>query len=77
MCTSCYLRVTVRIVRLSLPPKLNFNIYAKETTARVLAATIGLLSIHSEIQEEIYQQIISVVGDERDPVRLFQSFLRL
>jgi hypothetical protein len=40
-----------------------------ETTAVALAATIGFLGLHSEVQEEIYQKIIEVVGHDRDPVR--------
>ncbi|KJA21394.1 hypothetical protein HYPSUDRAFT_67739 [Hypholoma sublateritium FD-334 SS-4] len=46
-----------------------------ETTARALAATIGLLSIHHEIQDEVYQQIISVAGNQRDPV--YEDYSRL
>ena len=37
--------------------------------AYTLAATIGFLGLHSEVQEEIYQKIIKVVGYDRDPVR--------
>jgi hypothetical protein len=33
-----------------------------ETTAHVLAATIGFLSIHEDIQEEVWEQIKSVIG---------------
>lgn len=39
-----------------------------ETTAHSLSATLGFLSVYADLQEEIYQQIISVVGYERDPV---------
>ncbi|CCM05801.1 uncharacterized protein FIBRA_08035 [Fibroporia radiculosa] len=38
-----------------------------ETTAHALAATFALLAIHPEVQEDIYQQIIEVVGSDRDP----------
>lgn len=44
------------------------NVYYPETTARSLSATIGFLALYDDLQEEIYQQIISVVGQERDPV---------
>jgi hypothetical protein len=39
-----------------------------ETTAHSLAAAIGLLSIHENIQEDVFGQIQSVVGYDRDPV---------
>ena len=39
-----------------------------ETTARSIAVTIALLSIHNDLQEETYEHIISVIGYERDPV---------
>ncbi|KAF8903942.1 cytochrome P450 [Gymnopilus junonius] len=38
-----------------------------ETTAHTLAATLGFLSVNEDIQEEIYEQVISVVGHDRDP----------
>ena len=39
-----------------------------ETTAHTLAGTIGFLAVNEDLQEEIYQQIVEVVGHERDPV---------
>jgi Cytochrome P450 len=39
-----------------------------ETTAHTLAATIGFLSIHEDIQEEVQEQIETVVGYDREPV---------
>ena len=47
-----------------------------ETTAHTLAATLGFLGLHEDIQEEVYEQIISVIGLDRDPVRVVQVFLR-
>ncbi|KAG5638340.1 hypothetical protein H0H81_000583 [Sphagnurus paluster] len=38
-----------------------------ETTAHTLAATLALLALHPEIQSEILEQIVSVVGYDRDP----------
>ncbi|KAF8649606.1 hypothetical protein AX16_005697 [Volvariella volvacea WC 439] len=38
-----------------------------ETTAHTLAATLGFLALHDGIQEEVYQHILSVVGQNRDP----------
>ncbi|KAF9482311.1 cytochrome P450 [Pholiota conissans] len=38
-----------------------------ETTAHSIAATIGFLSLSDDIQEDIYRQIHSVVGLDRDP----------
>lgn len=46
-----------------------------ETTAHTLAATLGFLGLYEEIQEEVLEQIISVVGYDRDPVCL--SFIML
>lgn len=39
-----------------------------ETTAHSLAATLGFLSVYDDIQAEVLEQIISVVGRDRDPV---------
>ncbi|KAF5356947.1 hypothetical protein D9756_006377 [Leucocoprinus leucothites] len=39
-----------------------------ETTAHTLAATLGFLAYHSEIQEEVYEHILFVIGKTRDPV---------
>ncbi|KAG6901989.1 hypothetical protein C0995_005948 [Termitomyces sp. Mi166 len=39
-----------------------------ETTAHTLAATLGFLSLYQDIQEEVLEQIISVVGWDRDPM---------
>ncbi|KAF9258195.1 cytochrome P450 [Marasmius fiardii PR-910] len=38
-----------------------------ETTAHTLAATLALLSLHEAEQDEVVQQIVDVVGYERDP----------
>ncbi|KAG6850123.1 hypothetical protein H0H93_000745 [Arthromyces matolae] len=38
-----------------------------ETTAHTLAATLGFLGLHQDIQEEVVEQIVSVVGWDRDP----------
>ena len=40
-----------------------------ETTGHTLAATLGLLGLYQAEQEIVYQQIIEVVGHDRDPVR--------
>ena len=39
-----------------------------ETTATSLAATIAYLALHPDIQNELVEQIESVVGYDRDPV---------
>ncbi|KAI0262511.1 cytochrome P450 [Gloeopeniophorella convolvens] len=46
-----------------------------ETTAHTLAATLGFLGIHPEIQKEVYEQIVDIVGLERDPA--FDDFVKL
>jgi len=45
-----------------------------DTTAHTLAATLGFLALHEDIQEEVYEQITSVVGSDRDPVCVVQVF---
>jgi len=39
-----------------------------ETTAHSIAATLGFLSIDPALQQEVYDQIVEVVGLDRDPV---------
>jgi cytochrome P450 len=43
-------------------------VFALETTAHTLAATLTLLAAHQDIQQEVYEHILSVVGCDRDPV---------
>lgn len=38
-----------------------------ETTGHTLAATLGFLAVHPEEQSSIYDQIVDVVGHDRDP----------
>lgn len=38
-----------------------------ETTAHTLAATLGLLALHQDIQEDILQHILDIVGPTREP----------
>jgi len=38
-----------------------------ETTAYTLAATLGLLALNQDSQDEVYQQIEEVIGHDRDP----------
>ncbi|KAF8068982.1 cytochrome P450 [Lyophyllum atratum] len=45
-----------------------------ETTAHTLAATLGFLGLHPDIQEEVLEQIVAVVGWDRDPV--FEDYSR-
>ncbi|KAJ7590446.1 cytochrome P450 [Mycena floridula] len=46
-----------------------------ETTAHTLAATLGMLAIHEDIQESVYEEIMTVVGPDRDP--LFEDYANL
>jgi hypothetical protein len=41
-----------------------------ETTAHTLAATLGLLGLYQDVQDEILQHILDVVGPTREPVGL-------
>ena len=40
-----------------------------ETTGHTLAGTLGYLGLYEEEQDIVYDQIMEVVGTERDPVR--------
>ena len=42
--------------------------FASETTANTFATTLAYLAINPEAQDEAVQQIIDVVGWDRDPV---------
>ena len=44
-----------------------------ETTAHSLAATLGLLALNNDVQDEIFQHIISVIGYDHAPVCLIAS----
>ncbi|KAH9973813.1 cytochrome P450 [Lactifluus volemus] len=46
-----------------------------ESMASTLASTIGLLCLHSDVQEDLYEQIVDVVGHDREPT--FEDFSRL
>ena len=39
-----------------------------ETTGATLAATLGYLGLYQEEQDIVYEQIMDVVGDVREPV---------
>ncbi|KAG6909412.1 hypothetical protein DXG01_000565 [Tephrocybe rancida] len=43
---------------------------SSETTAHTLSATLALLALHQEIQDEILEHILSVVGCDHDPVSI-------
>ncbi|KAJ6595776.1 cytochrome P450 [Mycena vulgaris] len=44
-----------------------FMFAGHETTAHSLAGALGFMAIHEEIQDEVVEQIMSVVGPDRDP----------
>ncbi|RDB29811.1 hypothetical protein Hypma_014185 [Hypsizygus marmoreus] len=46
-----------------------------ETTAHSLAATLGFLGVYHDIQDEVVEQILSVVGLDRDPT--FDDYSKL
>ncbi|KAF7318973.1 hypothetical protein HMN09_00233300 [Mycena chlorophos] len=52
-----------------------FMFAGHETTAHTLAAALGFLAIHPEIQDEVVAQIVEVVDPERDPV--FEDYGKL
>ncbi|KAG6905082.1 hypothetical protein DXG01_005223 [Tephrocybe rancida] len=41
---------------------------SSKTTAHTLSATFALLALHQEIQDEIPEHILSVIGYDRDPI---------
>lgn len=47
------------------------NQFALETTGHTLAATLGFLASHPDEQDAVYNQIMDVVGHDRDPVSQF------
>ncbi|PFH49865.1 hypothetical protein AMATHDRAFT_4487 [Amanita thiersii Skay4041] len=38
-----------------------------ETTAHTLSATLGLLAVHQDVQEEVVEQIVTEIGLDHDP----------
>ncbi|KAJ7485344.1 cytochrome P450 [Mycena latifolia] len=52
-----------------------FMFAGHETTAHTLAGTLGFMALHDEIQNEVLEQIISVVGTDRDPQ--FEDYSKL
>lgn len=56
---------------------LNGLTFPTETSAHTLAATLAYLSIHPDIQEEVLEQILLVVGTDRVPVSSSPLRLRL
>ncbi|KAF7426204.1 hypothetical protein PC9H_008571 [Pleurotus ostreatus] len=38
-----------------------------ETTAHTLAATLGFMGLYEDIQEDVFRQIVDIVGLDRDP----------
>lgn len=53
----------------SLPRSLIVLLMSLETTGHTLAVCLGLLGLYQEEQELVYQNIVDVVGYEREPVR--------
>ncbi|KAJ7759554.1 cytochrome P450 [Mycena metata] len=52
-----------------------FMFAGHETTAHTLAGTLGFTALHPEIQDEVLEQIIAVVGPDRAPV--FEDYPKL
>jgi len=48
-----------------------------DSTARSLAATLGLLALNNIVQDEIYQHIISVIGYDSDHAPVFEDYAKL
>lgn len=66
--SSCFLPDMVKFIT-TCPSHDLMRIFLIETTAHTLAATLGFLGLYEDIQEEVFEQIVSVVGLDRDPVR--------
>lgn len=67
MYSCCFLPVTVGF-KTTVVSKGALKLAVPETTGHTLAATLGLLGIYQEEQDVVYQQIVDVVGHDRDPV---------
>ena len=67
MFSSCFLLGMVRNPSHRVDPDGSTFLFS-ETTAHTLAATLGFLGLYGDIQEEVYQHIISIIGHDRDPV---------
>ncbi|KAJ7185585.1 cytochrome P450 [Mycena filopes] len=52
-----------------------FMFAGHETTAHSLAATFGFMALHQDIQDEVVEQIMAVVGPDRDP--RFEDYSKL
>lgn len=46
----------------------NLTMTLTETTGHTLAGTLGFLGIYQEEQDIVYEQIVSVLGNDREPV---------
>ena len=43
-------------------------LFESETTAQTIAAALALIGLDDDVQNEVLEQIVSVVGYDRDPV---------
>ena len=48
-----------------------------ETTAHALAATIAMLAFSTDLQDEVFESIIAVIGHERAPVGATNTILAI
>ena len=48
-----------------------------ETTAHSLAATVAMLAFSTDLQDEIFENIIAVIGHNRVPVRVNHTILAI
>ena len=67
MFSSCFLLAMVLNPLHHIDPDGSTFLFS-ETTAHALAATLGFLGLYEDIQEEVHQHIISIIGYDRDPV---------
>ena len=44
------------------------NCWTTETTGHTLAVALGFLALHQDEQKNVYDQILDVVGNDRQPV---------
>ena len=64
----CYaLRRTWSVIFQPSPPTSLIGV-PSETTAHTLAATLGFLAYYPDIQEDVHQHILSIIGESREPV---------
>ena len=70
MCFCFYSLDTVCVCNLTTPLAPIDCLPVTDTTGHTLAATLGLLGLHQDIQDEVLEHILDIIGPTREPVGL-------